>query len=54
MPIFLTDAEIAALIAERKPLPQDGDFAGAISCMLKDCGFEFPAGSTFDLFRGAL
>lgn len=31
-----------------------GDFEGALSCMLKDCGFEFPAGSTPDLFRGDL
>jgi hypothetical protein len=33
-----------------EPTDRYGDFTGAISCMLNDCGFEFPAGSIPDLF----
>jgi len=29
-----------------------GDFNGAVSCMLKDCGFKIQPSSQTDLFEG--
>ncbi len=86
MAVNLTDAEIAALIAEPKPLPDDyhqrvqtkakrghrateryqqsglredsfaepttryQDLAGALLCLIQDCGFQMPPNNQSGLF----
>ncbi len=45
MAIILSDKEIPDFIQEKKLLPTDlfSDFNQALSCMLKECGFQIPS-----------
>ncbi len=63
MPTFLKDTEVAALLAELKPLPDDyrtrlqvkpnryQDFATALRCLVQECGFQLPANDQGELFN---